>query len=137
MAFVPTIDGQIYVMIDFDGTVTTDRDDQYGEYHMHDNVVDVISRLGEIENVHLGLWTCRHGKFLRNAENFLANKGIYHYFEVINEDFTEFVEKFGGEASRKAGADIYFDDRCMLGKKIDWLELEEYIMTCLKEMEEE
>lgn len=138
MKFTPTIKGKIFCLCDFDGTITTEPNDMFGEYHLQPNVRDVLYRLYDTGKVHFGLWTCRHDNQLKRAEEFLMEKGMYHIFEHINGDFKDVVEFYGGneKVPRKSSADIYIDDRSMLGRKLDWLEIEKYIMQCINDMEE-
>lgn len=137
LVFEPTIKGKIFVLVDFDGTITTERDDMHGECFLRPNVREVLYRLYDTGKVKFGLWTCRHDGQLRKAETFLMEKGIYHVFEHINGDFKEVVEFYGDTETcpRKSSADVYFDDRGLLGREVDWLEFENYILQCIKDME--
>lgn len=135
--FEYTIKGHVYVLVDFDGTITTDANDMFGEYHLQPNVQEVMFRLYNTGQVHFGLWTCRNPNQLSKAEQFLMNKGLYHLFEHINGDFVAVSEKYNNINPRKSSADVYFDDRAMLGEEVDWLKFEKYIMQCLEDMKEE
>ena len=56
--------------------------------------------------------TCRSGSFEGDVENFLRRKGInYHY---INSNLPESIVYFKQDC-RKISADIYIDDKCLMG----------------------
>lgn len=131
------IPNHVFIMIDFDGTITTEQDDNFGEYTLRPNVKEVLERLHSTGRVHFGLWTCRTGNQIDTAITFLAETGLFHYFDVVNNCFTEIVAIFGeNRIPRKVSADIYFDDRALL-HEVDWLEFEKYINAILEEQDHE
>ena len=54
------------------------------------------------------LWTYRHGKALKDAEEFMIKSGIAPY--AINRFYPE-EESFPNDVSRKINADLFIDDR--------------------------
>lgn len=60
------------------------------------------------------LWTCREGKYLKDAVDWCKNKGLI--FDYVNENCKEALKfcenNYGkGVISRKIFADIYIDDK--------------------------
>lgn len=124
------IKGKVFVAIDFDGTITKSRDDNFGKYEMRENCKDVLLRLYATGRVHFGLWTCRTGKQVDTAISFLAENNVFHVFETINQSFDDILAVYD-TTPRKVSADVYLDDRALLGREVDWLEFEQYIMGIL------
>ena len=67
------------------------------------------------------LWTCREGKYLEDAKNFLESKGLY--LDGYNVSPLDHVNN-----GRKPIADIYIDDHNMFNKCVDWKRIENYIL---------
>ena len=64
--------------------------------------------------------TCRSGSYEGDAENFLRRRGIkYHY---INSNLPQSIEYFKQDC-RKLSADIYIDDKCLMGLPNTWQEI--------------
>lgn len=60
------------------------------------------------------LWTCREGKKLDEAKEFLRKHEILYYFTYINKNSNFNILKYDNDC-RKIGADIYIDDRIIGG----------------------
>ncbi|MMZ43623.1 hypothetical protein D1872_51860 [compost metagenome] len=121
----PYIQGDLVLAVDFDGTITEQPD--MATYPMTDrpHAVRVLRRLHE-DGVRLQLWTCRTGRFLDEAVEFLQHKGIAEVFETINDQLPEVYQKYAPNVARKLGADFYIDDKNIMFK-VDWLAIEEFI----------
>lgn len=100
------------VSVDFDGTIVYDSREPLSTSLLKPNVLVVLNRL-KSENYTLILNTCRHGESLVEAVNFL--KSINFEFSRVNSNSTW--------PSRKILADIYIDDRGILGIPEDWEEI--------------
>ena len=93
----------MYIGIDFDGTMVTHKYPEIGE--PLDYAIEVVQKL--IDAGHkIIIWTCRDGKFEKEAKQFLKENGIK--FHTINknvdpsEDFDPYPKVF---------AHLYIDDR--------------------------
>lgn len=104
------------VAIDFDGTIT--KNSPYpimGE--LRENCKEAIDFIRKNNTV--VLWTCRCGKFLDEAINFLNENKI-----VI--DFVNCIDSSNRDKPRKLNADIYIDDRNIFCQEINWLQIKQY-----------
>ena len=89
----------------FDGTITKhSRYPQIGEPNTE--LIEWLKREKE-GGVKLILWTCRVGDLLNQAVKFCEKQGLY--FDAVNENLPEIIEKFGGD-TRKIFANKYIDD---------------------------
>lgn len=109
------ISGKI-VAVDFDGTIT--KNSSYpiiGQLREHcKETIDFIRK----KNI-VVLWTCRCGKFLNEAINFLDENNIA-------VDFVNCINSSNRDKSRKLNADIYIDDRNIFCNEINWLQIKDY-----------
>lgn len=107
------------IAIDFDGTITDK------------NIFPEISKPKEyafeaIKNIQAAghkiiLWTCRYGKSLEDAKNWLAKNNIK--LDAYNENLYPLE-------SRKIVADVYIDDKnVFMVDAVDWHKIEEYILS--------
>ena len=97
------------IAIDFDGTIVEHKYPRIGK-----PVLFAFDALKELQKRghKLILWTYRSGKELDEAVEFCSKNGIEFY--AINKSYTE--EEFeNGTVSRKIDADIFIDDRNLLG----------------------
>lgn len=106
------------VAIDFDGTVT--KENLYPRIgDLRDGVVDAINTIAK--NNIVCIWTCREGKELNQAFNFLNQKNItFHYINASPYDKYNFK-------MRKIIADYYIDDRNIFAD-IDWKKIKQYFL---------
>lgn len=132
MGIKPIIDGMLFIAVDFDGTITTEQDDSFGEYTLQPNCKDVIAKLHATGKVHFGIWSCRSEPQMKTAKAFLEKCGMLQYFEHFNGDFAELVALYDNP-TRKSSADVYIDDRAMLGK-VDWLDIYEKLMYIVEKL---
>ena len=106
------------VAIDFDGTIT--KENLYPKIgEIREDVKRVINKIAK--NNIVCIWTCREGKELNDAFNFLNQKEImFHYlnyspYDRLNKDM------------RKIIADYYIDDRNIFcNGNVNWKEIEKY-----------
>ena len=98
------------VAIDFDNTIV------YSNYPKIIKplpyALDVIKILMNDKYTTLILWTCREGKDLEDALNWLDIHNIH--FDYINENSKERIELYGTNP-RKIGADLFIDDHSYEG----------------------
>ena len=97
------------IAVDFDGTIVEHKYPKIGK-----PVLFAFEALNELQKRghKLILWTYRSGKELDEAVDFCLKNGIEFY--AINKSFSE--EKFeNNHISRKIDADIFIDDRNLLG----------------------
>ncbi len=96
------------IAVDFDGTIVEHKYPAIGkEIPYAIRTLKLFQKKGH----KLILWTYRHGKELEEAVEFCENKGLH--FHAINNNFDG--ENFDNSYSRKIYADIYIDDRNLLG----------------------
>lgn len=100
------------IAIDFDGTISTKRDDEnYLELQTDcQKAIVYLVYLGH----QLILNTCRQGPQLEVAKEFLHQNGILEFFTTINENTIATKSKYDNDC-RKISADIYIDDRNLGG----------------------
>lgn len=132
MAIKPMIEGKLYVNLDFDGTITTEQDDNFGKYELRPFCKEAIELLHRTGKVHFGIWSCRSEPQMKTAKVFLKETGLYDYMEHFNGDFPE-VEDLWKNPTRKSSADIYIDDRAMWGE-INWYEIYLKIMALVVDL---
>ena len=103
------------VAVDFDGTITKD--------NKFPDVIGVV-REGCKETIEyirknnkVVIWTCRSGKHLDEAAEFLKANGIE--VDGINVDLYT-------KTDRKIMADVYIDDKNIFCNEIDWFEIKRW-----------
>lgn len=126
------IKGHVYIAVDFDGTITTERDDNFGQYKLQPYCKEVLLKLHSTGKVHFGLWTCRSNGQLEIAKNFLKEVGLYDIFETFNKSFEEVERMFDTPSSGKMSCDLYIDDRTIYGVP-NWLDVLDVVMKILHE----
>ena len=107
----------LVLAIDFDGTIAELSFPEVGELKKDADVY--INKLFD-EGHHIVINTCRSGVHEGAAEAFLKEKGIrYHY---INSNMPYLIEQYKQDC-RKISADIYIDDKCLMGLPNTWEEI--------------
>lgn len=107
--------------IDFDGTIVEAAFPGIGK--IRPGVKRCINMLYE-EGYKILINTCRTGSYEGDVEKFLHRSGIkYHY---INCNLPTCIEYFGQDC-RKLSADLYIDDKCLLGLPESWEEIYQII----------
>lgn len=105
------------IAIDFDGTICEHSFPEVGKLKLHADVY--INRLYD-EGHKIIINTCRSGKYEGMAQDFLdENKISYHY---INSNLPELIRHYGQDC-RKISADVYIDDKCLMGLPKTWEEI--------------
>ena len=96
------------IAVDFDGTIVEHKYPQIGKEKLF--AFETIKQL--IKQKHqLILWTYRAGKELDEAVEFCMENGVE--FFAVNKNYPE--EHYDGSISRKIDADVYIDDRNVVG----------------------
>ena len=108
------------IAIDFDGTIVEHEYPEIGKIIPHAfKSIRLIQEHGHT----IILWTFRYGKRLDEAVEFCKQNGVE--FDAVNSN--EPNEVFDNTYSRKIYADIYIDDRNILGIP-DWKAIVKIIM---------
>lgn len=98
----------LILAIDFDGTIVKEIFPSIGPIRA--GAVEYIRKLYD-DGHYIIIWTCREGEFKVDMKIFLEQNDIpYHR---VNKGNPEAIEKYWD--ARKIGADIYIDDRGILG----------------------
>lgn len=103
------------IAVDFDGTIVEHKYPAIGKEIPY--VIKTL-KLFQKKGHKLILWTFRHGKDLEEAVKFCEDRGLSFY--AVNNNFDG--EEFDNTYSRKIYADIYIDDRNLMGLP-DWEKL--------------
>jgi hypothetical protein len=102
------------ISIDFDGTICELGWPQVGPMKPEADIY--IRKLFE-DGHDILINTCRTGKYEGMAQDFLDKEKIpYHY---INSNLPSLIAVYGQD-SRKISADIYIDDKCLMGLPDTW-----------------
>ena len=103
------------IAVDFDGTIVKHKYPAIGkEIPFAIETLKLLQKKGH----KLILWTYRAGKNLDEAVKFCEARGLF--FHAVNSNFEG--EQFDDSISRKIYADLYIDDRNILGIP-DWEKL--------------
>ena len=96
------------IAVDFDGTIVKHKYPSIGkEIPFAVKTLKLLQEKGH----QIILWTYRSGKELDEAVQFCQKRGLI--FHAVNNNFED--EEFDNSYSRKIYADIYIDDRNLLG----------------------
>ncbi len=108
------------IAVDFDGTIVKHKYPAIGkEIPFAIKTLKLLQEKGH----QLILWTYRSGKELDEAVQFCEKRGLK--FHAVNNNFED--EEFDNSYSRKIYADLYIDDRNLLGIP-DWGKIYELIV---------
>ena len=117
------------ISIDFDGTIVDEAFPGVGKMKPKANVF--INKLYD-QGCKILINTCRTGSYEGDAENFLKRMNIsYHY---INCNLPQSIEYFKQDC-RKLSADVYIDDKCLMGLPDTWEEIYNIIQTKIENYE--
>ncbi len=108
------------IAVDFDGTIVKHKYPDIGKEIPY--AIETL-KLFQKKGHKLILWSYRHGKELENAVTFCEERGLF--FHAVNNNFEG--EEFDNSYSRKIYADIYIDDRNLLGIP-EWKKIHEMIL---------
>ena len=118
---------KIILSVDFDGTLVESDYPNIG--NLKPNAKEIINRLYD-EGYIILINTCRSGIYEGDCYKFLNENGIkYHY---INSNLPSQIEYFGQDC-RKISANLYIDDKNLLGIPDDWNEIYELIQKKFNE----
>lgn len=96
------------IAVDFDGTIVKHKYPAIGkEIPFAIKTLKLMQEKGH----QIILWTYRSGKELEDAIQFCEKRGLT--FHAVNNNFED--EEFDNSYSRKIYADVYIDDRNLLG----------------------
>lgn len=93
------------IAVDFDGTLCANCYPDIGS--AKERLIDFLKIRKNKYGDKIILWTCRVGKHLDDAVAWCNEHGLY--FDAVNENLPEIIEKFGGD-TRKIFANYYIDD---------------------------
>jgi hydroxymethylpyrimidine pyrophosphatase-like HAD family hydrolase len=116
------------IAVDFFGTIVEHKFPKIGK-----EIPYAIETLKQFQKKghKLILWTYRSGKELEEAVEFCEKRGLH--FHAVNNNFDG--EEFDNTYSRKIYADIYIDDRNLLGIP-EWKKIYEMILEKEEEKQE-
>ena len=107
----------LVLSIDFDGTICEHSFPEVGKLKLGAGYY--IKQLYD-EGHKIIINTCRSGKYEGMAQDFFdANEIPYHY---INGNLPELIEQYKQDC-RKISADLYIDDKCLMGLPETWEEI--------------
>ena len=108
---------KLILSIDFDGTIAELSWPEVGPLRKDaDTYINLLYNEGHTIIIN----TCRTGKYEGLAQDFLEYHGIkYHY---INSNEPELIKIYRQDC-RKISADIYIDDKCLMGLPDTWEEI--------------
>ena len=100
--------------IDFDGTIC---EQSFPAVGLLKKDADKYIRKLAKDGHNIIINTCRSGKYEGMAQDFLDVNNIpYHY---INGNLPQLIEHYGQDC-RKISADVYIDDKCLMGLPKTW-----------------
>jgi hypothetical protein len=118
----------LIIAIDFDGTIAEFSFPEVGP--MKPEADKYINMLFD-EGHHIIINTCRSGIYEGLAETFLRENKIH--FHYINSNMPYMIEQYGQDC-RKISADIYIDDKCLMGLPDTWEEIYNIIQERKKQI---
>jgi hydroxymethylpyrimidine pyrophosphatase-like HAD family hydrolase len=95
------------VAIDFDGTLVSDN---YPNIGSPNTFMFRLCKALQKSGVKLILWTCRDSKYLLEAVDYCAHRGLF--FDAVNVNLPETIKMFNND-TRKIYADLYIDDKAI------------------------
>jgi uncharacterized HAD superfamily protein len=107
----------LVISIDFDGTICDLAYPAIGE--LKKDASKYIRQLHD-DGHKIIINTCRSGKFEGHAQDFLADNNIP--YDYINSNLPHLIQQYGADC-RKISADIYIDDKCLMGLPETWEEI--------------
>lgn len=105
--------------IDFDGTLVTNIYPDLGT--LKPNAQETCQKIIDSGN-EIVIWTCREPEAIRK---FLLYNNIP--FTTINENTESLINRWGNNP-RKAGVDLFIDDKNIFCNEINWFEIEKELM---------
>ena len=109
------------IAIDFDDTIA---DTTFPQINGLKHQADIYINKLYSEGFNIIINTCRSGKYEGHAEEFLKKCGIN--YDYINSNLPQSIAYFGQDC-RKISADLYVDDKCLMGIPDSWKEIYDII----------
>lgn len=114
----------IVIGIDFDGTITNDT--EYPKIApLKDNAKEVINFLYDRGHTII-IWTCRGGKPLQAAKDFLDKNEIKYH--AMNKNHKNCYWR----SYPKIATEVTIDDRNLMAPEVNWLKIKEKILKLEK-----
>lgn len=113
------------IAVDFDGTIVKHDFPDIGK--LKPGAKEALQNLHS-KGIKIIIWTCRDGEYLEEMERFLKAEGIP--FDAVNEN----LPSLGFKTSQKIYADLYIDDRSLLGAPnqiVSWRTIENLVLNTL------
>lgn len=119
------IGGKLVIAIDFDGTIVEQKFPEIGALKRDAKIyINTLFKQGH----HIIINTCRTNQHQKDVEKFLRDNEISYSY--INENMPELIREYN-EDCRKISADIYIDDKCLMGLPKTWGEIYRLIQNKL------
>lgn len=107
----------LVLAIDFDGTIVESKYPLIGKLKKDAKIyINLLYRQGH----QIVINTCRSGVYQEEVKRFLEENKIS--FSYINENLPELIKRYKQDC-RKISADIYIDDKCLMGLPKTWGEI--------------
>ena len=109
------------IAVDFDGCLCEDKYPEIGKPNK--SLIQWLEGARCIYDYKIILWTCRTGKYLKDAVKWCKIQGLT--FDKINDDVNEIKKLYPKTGNRKIFADIYIDEKAInqsINKKGDCYE---------------
>lgn len=94
------------IAVDFDGTLCENKWPDIGMPNRH--LIAYLRCEQECKGTKVILWTCRHGRKLKQAVKWCKDHGLI--FDAVNKNLPEVIKHFGSD-TRKIFAHEYIDDK--------------------------
>lgn len=121
---------ELVLAVDFDGTIAELAYPEIGELKPEADIY--INKLYD-EGHHIVIHTCRTGDHHENlVKEFMKTHNIKYH--ELNNNVPHLIELYKND-SRKVSADIYIDDKCLMGLPDTWEEIY-YLIQCKLEKNE-
>ena len=119
---------KLVIAIDFDGTICDLSFPEVGRMKLD---ADTYINMLYDEGHHILIHTCRTGIYEGLAQTFLKEQEIHYHY--INSNMPYMIELYGQDC-RKLSADIYIDDKCLMGLPKTWKEIYELVQIRKEEI---
>jgi len=117
------------IAIDFDGTIVEDKYPKIGNMIFE---AEKYINLLYYQGCNIIINSCRTGLFQGDMQMYLIKNNIAYSY--INCNLPNKIEKHG-EDCRKISADVYIDDKCLMGLPKTWKEIYDILQNKIKKYE--
>lgn len=118
---------RLVISLDFDGTIC---EHSFPEIGALKKDADIYIRKLHDEGHKIIISTCRSGKYEGMAQDFLDSNNIPYLY--INSNLPSLIAQYQQDC-RKISADVYIDDRCLMGLPDTWEEIYNLIQEKAKD----